>query len=39
MNPSTTPLPLRSLFKTAALVLMLALPSEVKAVDALKIHT
>ena len=37
MNPSTTPLPLRPLFTALALALLLAMPSTVKAVTALKI--
>lgn len=37
MNPSTTPLPLRPLFTAAALALLLALPTGVKATTALKI--
>ena len=37
MNLNTTPLPLRPLFTAIALALLFAMPSEVKAVNALKI--
>ena len=37
MTPSTTPLPFRPMFTGAALALMLAMPTAVKATDALKI--
>lgn len=37
MNPSTTPLPLRPLFVATVLALLVAMPTEVNAVNALKI--
>ena len=37
MNPSTTPLPLRPLFAATVLALLVAMPTEVNAVNALKI--
>ena len=37
MNPSTIPLPLRRLFAATALALLVAMPTGVNAVNALKI--